>query len=185
MPVFASYAKHFWHSHRHRQAQPSTIPSSGPTPAPKKQPTFIACPCASTPAPTGLSTALLRWAVVRAQTLGFRYLRLDCACLSPSPTRRLRALWIRTRQRPLSRPLLRLQIPIRRFESFDLERRFGTFRQPGPCRVRVGFLTWGRYSNTLKYMGLGSIDIHVIMSSYVRRLPPDPAYRICRLLFAP
>ncbi len=40
---------------------------------------------------TGLSTALLRWAVVRAQTLGFRYLRLDCVASRP----RLRAVYER------------------------------------------------------------------------------------------
>jgi GNAT superfamily N-acetyltransferase len=40
---------------------------------------------------TGLSTALLRWAVERAQALGFRYLRLDCVAARP----RLRAVYER------------------------------------------------------------------------------------------
>jgi GNAT superfamily N-acetyltransferase len=40
---------------------------------------------------TGLSTALLRWAVWRAHTLGRRYLRLDCVASRP----RLRAVYER------------------------------------------------------------------------------------------
>jgi len=40
---------------------------------------------------TGLSTSLLRWAAKRAQTLGFRYLRLDCVASRP----RLRAVYER------------------------------------------------------------------------------------------
>jgi GNAT superfamily N-acetyltransferase len=40
---------------------------------------------------TGLSTALLRWAVDRTQTLGRRYLRLDCDASRP----RLRAIYER------------------------------------------------------------------------------------------
>jgi GNAT superfamily N-acetyltransferase len=40
---------------------------------------------------TGLSSTLLRWAAERAQTLGFRYLRLDCVAARP----RLRAVYER------------------------------------------------------------------------------------------
>ena len=40
---------------------------------------------------TGLSTSLLRWAVRRTQTLGRRYLRLDCVASRP----RLRAIYER------------------------------------------------------------------------------------------